>query len=69
MFKLKYCNQDSMLMGTTHPVWDTVQPNKLDVMRAIIKVKMLTGTYLLHTHRIKFKMDRVADATCPLSYL
>ena len=66
---LKYCNLDSMLMGTTHPVWDTVLPNRLDVMRAIIKVRMLTGTYLLQTHRMKFKMDGVADATCPLCYL
>ena len=53
----KYCNLDSMLMGTTHPVWDTVLPNRLDVMRAIIKVRMLTGTYLLQTHRMKFKME------------
>ena len=32
-------------------------------------VRMMTGTYLLQTHRMKFKMDGVADATCPLCYL
>ena len=56
-------------MGFTHPVWDTVKPNKVDVMRAIVKVRILTGTYLLQVHRKKFRMDGVTDACCPLCCL
>ena len=56
-------------MGITHPVWDSVKPNRMDVMRAIVKVRILTGTYLLQSHRKKFKMEEVVGATCPLCYL
>ena len=34
---------DIMHMGVTHPVWDTVMLNRMDVMRAITKVRILTG--------------------------
>ena len=37
--------------------------------RSITNVLILTGTYLLQTHRQKFKMEGVVDATCPLSCL
>ena len=43
--------------------------NRVDVMRAIVKVRILTGTYLLQVHRKKFRMDGVTDACCPLCYL
>ena len=56
-------------MGITNPVWDSVKPNRTDVMRAIVKVRILTGTNLLQSHRKKFKMEGVVDATCPLCYL
>ena len=56
-------------MGFTHPVWDTVKPNRVDVMRAIVKVRILTGTCLLQVHRKKFRMDGVIDACCPLCCL
>ena len=38
-------------------------------MRAIVKVRVLTGTYLLQVHRKKFRMDVVTDACCSLCYL
>ena len=38
-------------------------------MRAVIKVRILTMTYLLHVHRKKFRMDGVIDACCPLCCL
>ena len=41
----------------------------MDVTRAIIKARMLTGTYLLRIHRKKFNIDGVSDATCPLCCL
>ena len=37
-------------IGYTHPVCDSVQPDRIDVMWAIVKVRMLTGTYLLESH-------------------
>ena len=59
---------DIMHMGITHQAWDTVMQNRMDVMRAITKVRILTGTYmyLLQSHRKKFKMEGVVDAICPL---
>ena len=56
-------------IGLTYPVWDSLQSSRMDVMRAINKVRMVTGTYLLQTHRCKFAMDGVTDATCPLCRL
>lgn len=66
---LNHCHVMVLRMGLTHPIWDSVQSNRMDVMRAIIKVRMVTGTYLLQTHRCKFKMDGITDATCPLCRL
>ena len=66
---LERCHLDSFHIGSTHPVWDTVNSNRVDVMRAIVKVRILTGTYLLQMHRKKFRMDGVTDACCPLCYL
>ena len=34
---------DSLHMAFTHPVWDTVKSSRLDVMRAVVKVCILTG--------------------------
>ena len=61
---LEWCAISSLQVGLTHPVWDTVDPNRLDVMRGIVKARMLTGTYILQTHRQKFSIDGVTDATC-----
>ena len=44
------------------------QPDRIDVMRAIVKVRMLTGTYLLESHK-KFNVDGAVEATCPLCRL
>ena len=66
---LERCHLDSLHMGTTHPVWNTVKSNRMDVMRAVVKVRILTGTYLLQVHRKKFRMEGTVDACCPLSYI
>ena len=66
---LERCHLDSLHMGITHPVGDTVKPNRVDVMRAIVKVRILTGIYLLQVHRKKFRMNGVIDACCPLCCL
>ena len=36
-------------LGKTHPVWDTVQSCRMDVVGAVTNIRMLTGTYLLHS--------------------
>ena len=53
---------NNLRIGLTHPVWDTVKSNRLGVMRAIIKVRLLTRTYLLQIHRKKFSLEEVVDA-------
>lgn len=63
---LERCNVDGLQIGSTHAVWDTVNSNRMDVMRAIVKVRILTGTYLLQVQRQKFGLDGVVDASCPL---
>ena len=69
---IERCHLDSLHMGVTHPVWETVKSNSVDVMRAVVKVRILTavtGTYLLQVHRKKFRMDGVINACCPLCCL
>ena len=62
---MERCHLNSLHMGVTHPVWEY----RVDVMRAVVKVRILTGTYLLQVHRKKFRMDGVIDACCPLCCL
>ena len=51
---LERCHLPGLQIGYTHLVWDSVQPDRTDVIRAIVKVRMLTGTYLLESHKKKF---------------
>ena len=41
----------------------------MDVVRAVINVRMLTGTYLLQSHKKMFNLDGVTVVTCPLCCL
>ena len=66
---MERCAISALRVGVTHSVWDTAKANRLNVMRGIVKARMLTGTYLLQFHWLKFNMDGVTDATCPLCYL
>ena len=66
---LDRCNIVVLHVGSTHLTWDSVKSNRMYFSRAIIKAGMLTGTYLLQTHRKKFSMEGVSDATCPLCCL
>ena len=66
---LEGCYPSSLQIGSTHPVWDSVQSDRLDVMRAAVKWRILTGTYLLQSHKMKYNIDSVKEATCPLCCL
>jgi hypothetical protein len=41
-------------IGKTHNVWDTISNSVKDVRKAATKVRMLTGTYMLQTLKVKF---------------
>ena len=42
---LKYLNVNSCKVGEPHPCWRSVTSSTWDVKRAVIKVRLLTGTY------------------------
>lgn len=44
-------------------MWRTVESSVADVRRAVVKVRILTGTYMLQGHRQKFSNGTV-DAVC-----
>ena len=45
----------------THHVWRHIDPNTRDVRRAIVKARLLTGTYLLQSNRARFNGSSVSD--------
>ena len=53
---LERCHLPGLQIGHTHPVWDSVQPDRIDVMRVNVKVRILTGTYLLQSYK-KFNIQ------------
>lgn len=66
---LERCHIPALQVGGTHIIWETVQSCRMDVIRAATKVRMLTGTYLLQSHKKKFNLDGVSSSTCPLCCL
>ena len=65
---MQNCNTDILLIGRSHPIWDTVKPNTSDVKRGIIKARILTGTYMLQTTKVKFNITKI-DPKCPICRL
>ena len=41
-------------IGHTHPVWTSLSSTVSDVKKGAIKGRLLTGTYILESHRSKF---------------
>ena len=64
---LKRCYLPSLQIESTHPVLDSVQPNGLDVMRAAVKGRILTGTYLFQFQKMKYNIDGVKEATSQIT--
>lgn len=60
---LKYLNPEAVSVGRAHHVYTSVRPNQVDVKRAEIKAKLLTGTYTLQSNRAVFNQYAV-DPTC-----
>ncbi|CAC5395323.1 unnamed protein product [Mytilus coruscus] len=55
---LTYLDKTLLRIGSTHPVWTSLSSTVLDVKMGAIKVRLLTGTYLLESHRSKFSGGR-----------
>ena len=62
---LKYLNIDNMEMRKTHMVWEAAGYETMSVSKAMIKVKLLLGTYILQSNRHKFNKYEVRP-DCPL---
>ena len=62
---LCYLNVESCDVGKVHPCWSTVDNTVMDVKRAVIKARILTGTYYLQADRDKFRRTGTASQ-CPL---
>ena len=65
---LKYCNIPCLQIGRTHHVWDSIESTRLEVRRAVVKSRIVTGTYIVQSLRSKFNQYQI-DPTCPLCYV
>ncbi|CAC5416003.1 unnamed protein product [Mytilus coruscus] len=65
---LKLLSKRNLNIGQTHNVWDTISNSVKDVRKATTKVRMLTGTYMLQTLKVKFNQAEV-DPTYPICKL
>ena len=59
------CGFASLGIGKQHIVWKTLDRNTHDVRRGAVKVRLLTGTYLVQSAVSKFNQYQV-DPTCLL---
>lgn len=60
---VRFLDIDSVKIGQTHPVWDSLETVVSDVRTGIIKCRLLTGTYLFQSNSRKFSKATVS-ATC-----
>ena len=65
---LENCDVTSMAVGNTYIVWEAASNNVHGIRRAIPKVRMMTGVYMLQTTKARFNQYKVED-TCPLCRL
>ena len=61
----KYINFNTCRLTAAHNIWGTVKPSARDVTRAMVKAKLLSGTYNLEGKRALFKKAGNAGL-CPL---
>ena len=62
---LCYLNVEGCDVGKVQPCWNTVDNTVMDVKRAIVKARILTGTYYLQADRDKFRRTGTMSQ-CPL---
>lgn len=61
----KYLNPNVLKVGSCHHIWHTVRNSVHDSIRAQLKCKLLTGTYILQANRAAFNQHAV-NPTCKL---
>ena len=64
---LKYLSVNNLRVGTTHLMWRTMESAVTDVKKAVVKARILTGTYILLKNRQTFSSGTV-DAVCQHCY-
>ena len=62
---VSFLNVEGCSVGNVHPCWSTVDNTVMDVRRAVIKARILTGTYYLQADRDKFQKEGITSM-CPL---
>ena len=62
---LQYMDTTMFKRGTLHPIVDIDSPSSRNVTRLAVKLKMITGTYLLQSNRASFNQTAV-DPRCLL---
>ena len=62
---LQFLNSKSIYKGNVHPILKHKYYSALNIDRIPIKLRIVTGTYVLQTKRIKFYRDE-SDPTCLL---
>ena len=65
---LKNLSVNNLCVGTTQLIWRTVESSVTDVNKAVVKARILTGTYILQKNRQTFSSGTV-DAVCWHCYL
>ena len=62
---LKFMTLTDQPLREPHPAWLCIDCNRAETRKAVIKVKILTGCYILQSNRAAFNQYTVND-TCPL---
>ena len=62
---LSYLDVSKCRLDVTHPVWASVGSNPTETRKAVIKARLLAGSYTLQANRAAFNQYQVRDQ-CPL---
>ncbi|KAJ8317772.1 hypothetical protein KUTeg_004677 [Tegillarca granosa] len=62
---LKFWNCSDTEINKCHPIWEYSGSDVISVMKASVRAKLITGTYLLQYNRAKYSNRKVTDL-CPL---
>ena len=55
---MHFMDQTTLKIGSTHPIWTSLSSTVSSVKKGTIKVRLLTGTYLLETNKHKFSSGK-----------
>ena len=62
---LQYMNVHSCTLGTMHHVWSSTNLNPTDILRASVKVKIVTQQYQVQAKKVKYKGG---SSVCPMCH-